>query len=71
MQITGILGWKSLSEVVIKLKNIGLIFAFFLVGSKVGEEAGKELGDLKGQIRLFFNKLQVVIKGLSVRKRSK
>lgn len=45
MQITGILGWKSQSEVIMKLKNIDLIFTFFLVGGKVGEEAGKELGD--------------------------
>lgn len=38
-----------------------LIFTLFLVGSKVGEEAGggEELGDRKGQIGLFSNKLQV------------
>ena len=45
MQITGVLGWKSQSEVIMKLKNIYLIFIFLLVGSKVGEVAGKELGD--------------------------
>lgn len=64
MPITGILGWKSQSEVVMKLKNICLSFTFFLVGNKVGG-SGKRAWDLKGQIRLFFNKLQVVIKGLS------
>jgi len=53
------LGWKSQSEVVEKLKNICLTYIFFLVGSRVGKEAEKELGGPKGQTGLFCNKLQV------------
>lgn len=35
------------------------LFIYFLCGQQNGEETRKELGDLKGQIELFSNKLQV------------